>query len=155
VFCLLKAIVYLLHWDLAIVCSCGFVPEVYWVTLCLFWQKTGWKFGQGWHSFHETLKFDSAELWIPKIILHLYFSTVPLTAPSYAHLSSLTGWRFHFLRSTSSLLSLRTPVLLHFSHASLCIYTLEWLFCGHSCMPFAFFLALLSCTCVCVYTITR
>jgi hypothetical protein len=99
---------YLLHWDLAIACSCGFVPEVYWVTLCLFWQNTGWKFGQGWHSFHETLKFDTAESLIPKIHLHLYFSTVPLTAPSYAQLSSLAGWCFLFLRSTSSLHSLRT-----------------------------------------------
>jgi len=102
-FYLLKEIVYLFYWDLAIACSCGFVPEVYWVTLCLFWQNAGWKFGQGWNSFHKTFKFETAELWIPKIHLHLYFSTVPLTAPSYAQPSSLAGWRFLFLRSTSSL----------------------------------------------------
>jgi len=106
----------------------------------------------------RTLKFDTAELWIPKIHLHLYFSTVLLTAPSYAQPSSLAGWRFLFLHSTSSLHSLRTPVRLHFSHASLCICTLKWhgtVFCEHSCMQFAFFLALLSCTCVCVYAITK
>jgi len=156
-FCLLNQIVYLLHWDLAIACSYGFVQEVYWVTLCLFWQNTGWKFGQGWHSFHETFKFDTAELWIPKIHLNLYFSMVLLSALSYAQPLSHVGWRFLFLRSTSSFQS-PYSVRLHFSDTSLCICTLKWhgtVFCGHSCMQFAFFFALLSCTCVCVYALTN
>jgi len=49
-------------------------------------------------------------------------------------------------------------VRLHFSHASLCICTLKGhgtVFCEHSCMQFAFFFALLSCTCVCVYALTN
>ena len=165
--CLLR-----LPWALAIACLCGFVPKVWWVTLCLFWQNTGWKFCQGWHSSHETLEFNSDELRTPIIHVHLYFSTVlwvhhrtPISCYSLAdafcsfvlpHRDTVSVLWFDFISFILLCASAHCsvccfvfikPILGNQWHGTVLVSTLA---CSSHFPP-----TLLSCTFVCVYAITK